>query len=245
MEKSIYKNSEIFRIRTAFPKNKIPSNHSFLNKIKEDPEYFINYLFTMHGIIRASVPLMETALVQCRKLAKKDAVARKLIPYFKVHIQEELNHDEWLLNDLEVMGFSKKTTLAKIPSPDVAAFVGMQYYWIYHDHPISLLGYIGILEGSPPRPEEIDSIQEATGFPKKAFRTLYSHAELDPHHNYDLDRCLDQLPLQPRDISLLCLSGLSTKYFLRKCLQFPSQKNSSAAPIPETPDRISLPRQIS
>ena len=53
------------------------------------------YLFTSHCVIRASVPLMETAKARAEELAPADPVAASLAPYLEQHIPEELDHDEW------------------------------------------------------------------------------------------------------------------------------------------------------
>ena len=54
------------------------------------------YLVTMHGIIRASVPLMETASARAAELGD-DPVAAGLVEYLTEHIPEEADHDEWLV----------------------------------------------------------------------------------------------------------------------------------------------------
>ena len=90
-------------------------------------DLFPEYLFTVHCIIRASVPLMETARKRARELAPNDPVGAALAPYLDEHIPEERDHDEWLLEDLEVLGKDRSAILARPPSPTVAAAVGAQY----------------------------------------------------------------------------------------------------------------------
>jgi hypothetical protein len=51
--------------------------------------------------------------------------------------------------------------------------------WIYHWHPVLLLGYIAILEGYPFHVEQMERIQRKTKFPDSAFRTMYMHSNLD------------------------------------------------------------------
>jgi len=100
-----------------------------------------------YDVARASVPLMEAAQARCQALSSSDAVAAGLIPYLAYHIEEELNHDVWLLDDLEELGVARDLVLARPPSLTAARLVGAEYYWIYHDHPIALTGYIAALEG--------------------------------------------------------------------------------------------------
>ncbi len=171
-------------------------------------ELYPEFLFVSHCIIRASVPLMEAAGDQARIRASEDPVAAALAPYFESHAPEELHHDEWLLDDLEVIGGDRSAFLARPPSPTLAALVGSQYYWIFHHHPVALLGYIAAFEGYPPSVELIEELMARTGFERDAFRTLLKHAELDPGHAAELDELLDRLPLTDEHRAVMGLSAM-------------------------------------
>jgi len=163
---------------------------------KEDARsWFREYLITAHSIIRSSVPLMRAAHLQCSSVLDKQDLLIKLQDYFKSHINEERGHDDWILEDLEVIGIPRCECLERKPPQIVAELVGTQYYWIYHWHPVSLLGYISFLEGNPPRDEWIRHLRKTTEYPEAAFRTIVMHSELDPCHRDDLDELLDTLPL--------------------------------------------------
>lgn len=168
------------------------------------------YLIALHGIVRASVPLMQTALMRSRELAARDAVAAGVIDYFERHIEEELGHDEWLLEDLETLGIPRADVLARLPAESTARAVGAQYYWVRHVHPVALLGYIAVLEGHPPAVEFLDRLVTVTGLPRGAFRTLYKHARLDVAHQDDLRKLVERLPLEPRHESLMGVSLFHT-----------------------------------
>ncbi len=129
----------------------------------ELPGLFADYLVRTHSIIRASVPLMETARARAEELAAHDDVAADLATYLAHHIREERHHDDWLLDDLEALGVARDAVLARMPSPTVAALVGSQYYWIRHYHPVALLGYIAVLEGTPPVAEHVDPSSAGRG----------------------------------------------------------------------------------
>jgi Iron-containing redox enzyme len=176
-------------------------------------DLYPEYLFTLHSIIRASVPLMETARERAGELASNDPVGAALAPYLEEHIPEELHHDEWALEDLEVLGRDRSSILARPPSPTVAAAVGAQYYWILHYHPVALLGYIAVLEGYPPSIELLDDLVVRTGHSRAAFRTLIAHAELDPGHRDELDTLLDRLPVTQEQSTVM---GLSALYSVQK-----------------------------
>jgi hypothetical protein len=169
----------------------------------------------MHGIVRASVPLMEEAHACAERRSSRDPIAAGMLEYLRRHIEEEANHDEWILEDLEILGVGRSDALGRIPSADVAALVGAQYYWIHHHHPLALLGYIAVLEGTPIEASGVVTVARDNDVPLAALRTLLRHAELDPEHKGDLDLLLDGLPLGPTDAQLLGISALHTVRCLR------------------------------
>lgn len=172
-------------------------------------EIYPEFLIMTHTIIRASVPLMENGLSVARELPN-DPVARLLAAYLEHHIVEEQGHDEWILDDLEFIGFPRDGVLCRVPSPTVAALVGSQYYWMKHVHPVGLLGYITMFECYPPIREDIYQVKAATGYGLEAFRTMLLHADLDTGHGKDLEDLLNSLPLTEQQRTLVGVSAISS-----------------------------------
>jgi Iron-containing redox enzyme len=195
---------------------------SAAERLMEHPrvrELYPEYLFMSHCIIRASVPLMQTAMERAVPMAAADdAVASALADYLGRHIDEERDHDEWLLGDLEAIGIDRSATLARPPSPTVAGAVGAQYYWVLHYHPVVLLGWIGLLEGYPPTPPMIDRLMARTGYGPEAFRTLALHAELDPGHGDELFEAVDAMALTPEQSAAIGLNAISSVHLLAQAL---------------------------
>jgi hypothetical protein len=173
-------------------------------------ELYPEFLILVHSMIRASVPLLEAAAERARELPADDPTGPPLAEYFARHAREESRHDEWLLDDLEVLGVSREEVLARLPSTRVASLVGAFYYWVHHVHPVALLGYLAVLEGNPPKEEELEALRQRTGYPPEAFRTLVKHARLDIHHRDDLNQEIDRLELSPRLSSLLTVTCFHT-----------------------------------
>jgi hypothetical protein len=176
------------------------------------------FLVMTYGIVRATVPLMETALTTARMLPD-DQVAVLLADYLEHHIPEERGHDDLLLADLESIGVPRDRVLNRVPSPAIAALVGSQYYWVQHVHPVGLLGYMAMFEGYPPTRQEIDQVQAATGYGPEAFRTHLLHADLDPHHGDDLDDLLDSLPLTQQQRTLIGLNAIASVQLITQAQQ--------------------------
>jgi Iron-containing redox enzyme len=182
-------------------------------------DLYPEYLFTSHCVIRASVPLMEAGVSEAAALADTDPVAAAVATYLEHHIPEELDHDAWLLEDLELLGKPREEVLARLPSATVAGLVGAQYYWMRHYHPVALLGYIGVLEGYPPSPQMIDELQVRTGYPRAAFRTMEAHAELDPSHGDEVYELVDSLPLTHEQTGVMGLSAMHTVDMYARALE--------------------------
>lgn len=180
-------------------------------------EAYAEFLIAVHGIIRASVPLMRNAL-QCARDMSGDQVADGLAPYLERHIEEELGHDVWVLEDLEVLGVERSSVLARVPTPAVARLVGAQYYWALQYHPVAVLGYLAVFEGYPPAPPLIEKLRTRTGLPPAAFRTLEEHAVLDPSHGDELDDVIDSLTLSREQEEVLGLSSMSSVELMARCI---------------------------
>lgn len=166
-------------------------------------------LVVLHQVARGSVSLMEAALAEARSRAG-DRVAERLAAYLERHIPEEVGHDVWFLDDLEVLGVDRGTVVGRIAKPSVARLIGAQHYWARQAHPVAVLGYIATIEGNPPTVSGLDGIMARTGLPRDAFRAWLHHARFDPGHRADVDEAIDSLVLDATHASLVSVSALHT-----------------------------------
>lgn len=171
-------------------------------------ELFKLHMKKLYWSVSSSVPLMILAGREAKRLSAECPVARSMVSYLEEHIQEEANHDEWLLEDIESLGVERESVLSMIPPTDVSAFIGGQYFYCMHVHPVALLSYFAVIEGYPPEKEVLDSIVGNSILPKAALRSFYKHAELDLFHSRDLWRFIDRLPLSNSHSELLGLNAL-------------------------------------
>jgi len=198
-------------------------------------------LFHIYSAVRASVPLMETALRRATELAASDPVAAGVAEYLAHHIPEELHHDEWLLDDIlalsasgkSALGASREAVLRRLPPASAAAMVGSLYYWVIHIHPLAFLGYAAVIEGHPPSETYLEEVQRRTGLPPEGFRTYLKHARLDPHHSREMDEVIDRLPLTPDHTSLLGVVAFQTIHHLTALFEGLAGTASPATPAIE------------
>lgn len=170
-------------------------------------EIFPEFLFMMHSIIRSSVSLLNGAADAAQRLAGSDPVSGKIAGYYRSHALEETHHDDWLLDDLVAIGGDRSEVMARMPSAAVASLVGAQYYWALHVHPVSLFGYLAVLEGSPSSLKQLGTIRARHNLAAEGFRTMVKHARLDPHHRDEMFAQLDDLPLTAAQSELVALSA--------------------------------------
>ena len=172
------------------------------------PVLYPRYLAAIYPTLRATVPYIAAARAACEQRAADSELDAALAEYYAKRIPEELDHDEWLLDDLEGLGYDREQIKTRAPLPSAAALIGAQFYYIERGLPITLLGYMAALEGYPPTDRLLDAAIEATGYPAAAFRMLRKHAHLDIHHKRELDDFMDSLPLSDGDLMLLITYAL-------------------------------------
>jgi hypothetical protein len=202
-------------------------------------ELYPHYLSRVYFIPRTAIHLMQTALERSRGLSSEDLVAAGLVPYLTRHIAEEMHGDEpgaGVLADLEAIGFNTTVLRDGMPATKIAALVGTQYFWISYAHPVAVLGYLEVIEAFHPQWSTIERLAHRTGYPRRAFRQLFEHAELDIKHSQELDTLLDTLPLEPRHERVIALSAFATIELLTEALLeiFDLYGRSTVAVLPET-----------
>jgi hypothetical protein len=179
-------------------------------------EIYPRYLTVGYHVTVGMIHLMRAALERAQAIADRDAVAARLADYLERHLEEEMHDEEpggATLADLAALGVDAGAVRAQQPSRKVAALIGAVYYWIFHVHPVAVLGYLE-LEAYHPKNSSVERLIEQTGLPREGFRQLLLHAKLDIAHARELHRVIDSLPLSPAREQLIGLSALHTMSLL-------------------------------
>lgn len=146
-------------------------------------ELLLSSLCFLHGTMTASEGLLEAAI---RKGDIDD-----LGLYFTHHLAEERGHVQMLEADLDRLGVR---CILKFPA--AAQIAGAQYYYIEHEHPAMLLGYMAALEKNGLTIAQVNALEAAYG-PLTCSR---HHAVHDISHTRELHDQIDLLdePLRSR-----------------------------------------------
>jgi len=100
------------------------------------------------------------------------------------YIEEEMGHQEWILNDLAVTGADKELVRAGVPSYETELMVSYAYDTIARNNPVGFFGMVLVLEGTSVAlaTHAAENIQKTLNLPKEAFSYLSSHGSLDVGH---------------------------------------------------------------
>lgn len=142
-------------------------------------------LVFMLQVIKASEGLLKEAM----SFEPETDFDIELKSYYESHFVEEEGHYDWLKADLEGNGVD----ITEYPLIRKAVeMAGTQYYLIKHEHPVSLLGYMSVLEGFPMSEEKLEMLERAHG--KSLLKTLRYHVENDIEHRKHLFEIVDHVP---------------------------------------------------
>lgn len=100
------------------------------------------------------------------------------------YIEEELGHQEWVLNDIAATGADKELVRHGQPRLATELMVAYAYDTVLRGNPLAFFGMVLVLEGTSVNlaTGAADIIQQQLQLPNKAFSYLRSHGSLDIEH---------------------------------------------------------------
>ena len=139
---------------------------------------YVAFLTQAYHHVRHTVPVLMA--VGARLPDSKEWLREGVAEY----IEEELGHQEWILNDIAACGFDKEVARNSRPSAATELMVAYAYDTIQRGNPIGFFGMVHVLEGTSVMVADkaADAIRGALMLPKEAFSYLYSHGALDIEH---------------------------------------------------------------
>jgi len=139
---------------------------------------YVAFLTQAYHHVKHTVPLLMA--VGARLPAEKEWLREAVAEY----IEEELGHQEWILNDIATCGFDKEDVRYSKPSAATELMVAYAYDTIQRVNPIGFFGMAHVLEGTSVATADAaaNSIRDALGLPERAFTYLRSHGSLDIEH---------------------------------------------------------------
>jgi pyrroloquinoline quinone (PQQ) biosynthesis protein C len=155
---------------------------------------YVAFLTQAFHHVSHTVPLLMA--VGSRLPREKEAFRTAIAEY----IEEELGHQEWILNDLAACGVDPESVRHGEPNAATELMVAYAYDTVMRRNPMGFFGMVFVLEGTSISLATMaaDIIQERLGLPNKAFSYLRSHGSLDQEHMVFFEKLMDTVE-DPRD----------------------------------------------
>lgn len=111
------------------------------------------------------------------------------------YIEEELGHQEWVLNDIAATGADKEQVRHGTPRLATELMVAYAYDTVLRGNPLAFFGMVLVLEGTSVNlaTGAAEIIQQQLQLPNKAFSYLRSHGSLDIEHLSFFEKLMDTI----------------------------------------------------
>ena len=152
-------------------------------------EDYVAFLGQAYHHVRHTVPL----LMACG--ARLPARLEWLRTAIGEYIEEEMGHQEWVLDDLAACGADRAEAAASLPSLATELMVSYAYDTIHRGNPVGFFGMVLVLEGTSVAlaTRAANTIQTSLDLPRNAFSYLLSHGDLDIEHAGFFEGLMDRL----------------------------------------------------
>ncbi len=150
---------------------------------------YIEFLTQAYHHVKHTTPLLMA--VGSRLPEEKEWLRNAVAEY----IEEELGHQEWILNDIAACGADKEAVRSSQPAAETELMVAYAYDTIYRINPLGFFGMVHVLEGTSIASADAaaDGVQKSLGLPNNAFSYLRSHGSLDQEHVKFFEGLMNQI----------------------------------------------------
>lgn len=111
------------------------------------------------------------------------------------YIEEEMGHQEWVLNDIEACGFDKEKVRHGKPGLATELMVSYAYDMANRVNPIGFFGMVLVLEGTSTAvaSHAAKAISQSLNLPANCFSYLASHGALDVEHTQFYEEIVNKI----------------------------------------------------
>ncbi|WP_238946973.1 TenA family transcriptional regulator [Seongchinamella unica] len=163
-----------------------------------DRDLYVAFLSQAYHHVKHTTPLLMAA--GSRISGNREWLRNALAEY----IEEELGHQEWVLNDIRACGYDAEEVRRSRPNPETELMVAYAYHVIDRVNPVGFFGMVHVLEGTSVAmaDEAAKCIARSTGLGSDAFSYLTSHGALDVQHVQFFENLMNRIddPADQEDI---------------------------------------------
>ncbi len=152
-------------------------------------ESYVAYLEQAYHHVKHTVPLLMAA--GSRVPQNKEYLREALVEY----VEEELGHQEWILNDIKNAGGNAEQVRLGSPNTATEMMVAYAYDYINRKNPVGFFGMVFVLEGTSIQlaTNAAQTIQASLGLDDNCFSYLSSHGSLDLEHMKFFEKLVNQI----------------------------------------------------
>ncbi|HVY99198.1 MAG TPA: iron-containing redox enzyme family protein [Dongiaceae bacterium] len=152
-------------------------------------EQYVAFLTQAYHHVRHTVPLL--MICAARLPDRLDWLRKASVDY----IEDEIGHDEWILDDIGACGGDREAVRRGRPAMATDVMVGYAFDTVQRRNPLGFFGMAHVLEGTSAAlaSHAADALKEALGLPDRAFTYLTSHGALDIGHTENFARLMNRL----------------------------------------------------
>lgn len=163
---------------------------------------YIGFLKQAYHHVKHTTPLL---MAVGSKLPEDKEWLREAVAEY---IEEELGHQEWILNDIAACGYDKEAVRNSTANPSTELMIAYAYDMVNRVNPLGFFGMVQVLEGTSVSIAEkaADKIRSTLSLPKEAFSYLYSHGSLDQSHIQFFETLINQIE-DPKEQALIVHSA--------------------------------------
>lgn len=152
-------------------------------------ESYLAFLGQAYHHVRHTTPLLMSVGA---RLPDRLAWLRRPVAEY---IEEEIGHEEWILNDIAAAGGDAAAVRASRPDLPAELMVAYAYDLVNRGSPAGFFGMVFVLEGTSVALALLaaDKIQRSLKLPDAAFSYLRSHGTLDQEHTKHLASLVNEM----------------------------------------------------
>ena len=163
-------------------------------------ESYLAFLGQAFHHVRHTTPLL---MLLGGRLPERLAWLRRAVAEY---IEEEIGHEEWILNDIAAAGGDAEAVRHSRPELPAEVMVAYAYDLVSRGNPAGFFGMVFVLEGTSVAMalNAADRIQQALALPDAAFSYLRSHGTLDQEHTRHLADLLEKMTPEDQQEVIRC-----------------------------------------
>jgi len=152
---------------------------------------YCDFLTEAYHHVKHTVPLL---MAVGSRLTDQQEWLREAVAHY---IDEEIGHQEWILNDIAASGNDKEAVRHSWPAAATELMVAYAYDTIQRVNPLGFFGMVQVLEGTSATLADraASAISNTLNLPENALTYLRSHGSLDLQHIRFLEDLMNRIAL--------------------------------------------------